>query len=113
MIGMGTLGSVAATYLAPATERAVLERFYRTTKPFGLWGPLRRALPPDEAAAMAAEHKYDLISLPFAFFWQLTMLMLPMLLIIRQYGASAVTGAVLAVSLVGLYFFWYKKLPPR
>lgn len=113
MVGMGTLGSVAATYLAPATERGVLERFYRTTKPFGLWGPLRRALPPGEAAAMAAEHKYDLISLPFAFFWQLTMLMLPMLLIVRQYGASAVAGAVLAVSLTGLYFFWYKKLPPR
>jgi SSS family solute:Na+ symporter len=113
MVGMGALGSVAATYVRPPTERAVLERFYRTTKPFGLWGPLRRGLPGDEAAAMAAEHKYDLISLPFAFFWQLTMLMLPMLLIIRQYGASAVTGAVLAVSLVGLYFFWYKKLPPR
>jgi SSS family solute:Na+ symporter len=113
MVGMGTLGSVAATYLTPATERAVLEHFYRTTKPFGLWEPLRRNLPPDEAAAMAAEHKYDLISLPFAFFWQLTMLMLPMLLIVRQYGASAVTGAVLAVSLVGLYFFWFKKLAPK
>jgi SSS family solute:Na+ symporter len=113
MLGMGTFGTIVATYIRPPTERAVLERFYRTTKPFGLWGPLRRMLAGEEAAAMAAEHKYDLISLPFAFFWQLSMLMLPMLLIIRQYRASVVTGSVLAVSLVGLYFFWYKKLPPR
>jgi solute:Na+ symporter, SSS family len=113
MLGMGTLGSVVATYMRPATDRAVLENFYRTTKPFGLWGPLRRELPQAESAAMAAEHKYDLVSLPFAFFWQLSILMLPMLLIVRQYRASAVTGAILAVSLVGLYFFWYRKLPPK
>lgn len=65
-----------------------------------------------KAAAMSREHKYDLISLPFAFFWQLTMLMLPLFLIVKQFRASAVAASILAVSLTGLYFFWYKKLPP-
>jgi hypothetical protein len=32
---------------------------------------------------------------------------------IREWRAAAVSGAVLAVSLAGLYAFWYKKLPPR
>jgi MFS family permease len=112
MVGMGTLGSLIATYIRPPTERAVLEHFYRKTKPFGWWGPLRQALPPQEITVMTAEHKYDLISLPFAFFWQLTMLMLPMFLIIRQYRAGAVAAVILAVSLTGLYFFWFRKLPP-
>ncbi len=112
MVGMGTLGSVIATFIRPPTERSVLERFYRTTKPFGWWAPLRKILPPQEAAAAAAEHKYDLISLPFAFFWQLTMLMLPVLLIVRQYRSAAVAAAIFGVALTGLYFFWYKKLPP-
>ena len=111
MVGAGLAGSLAATYLRPPTDRAVLERFYRTTKPFGLWGPLKKALAPEEAAAMAREHKYDLISLPFALFWQISMLMLPLLLIVRQFRSSAVAAAVLAVSLIGLYFFWYRKLP--
>jgi Na+/proline symporter len=113
MVGAGMAGSIFATYIRPPTERSVLEHFYRTTKPFGLWGPLRKILAAEEEAAMAREHKYDLISLPFAFFWQLTMLMLPLFLIVRQWRASAVAGAILAVSLVGLYFFWYRKLPPR
>ena len=113
MVGAGLAGSILATYLRPPTEQPVLEHFYRTTRPFGVWGPLRRALTPEEKAATSQEHKYDLISLPFAFFWQLTMLMLPMLLIVRQWGASAVAGGILAVSLTGLYFFWYRKLPPR
>jgi len=111
MVGAGLAGSVAATYVRPPTDRAVLEHFYRTTKPFGLWGPLKKILGPEEAAAAAREHKYDLISLPFALCWQMSMLLLPLLLIVRQYRASAVTAAVLAVALVGLYFFWYRKLP--
>ncbi len=113
MVAAGLAGSVAATYIRPATERGVLENFYRKTKPFGLWGPLRRALSQEEAAAMSREHKYDLISLPFAFFWQLTMLMLPLFLIVKQFHASAVAAAVLASSLTGLYFFWYRHLPPK
>jgi len=112
MVAMGTLGSLFATYLRPPTDRAVLEKFYRKTRPFGLWGPLRKILSAEEAEAMKAEHKFDLASLPFAFFWQLTMLMLPMFLIIRQYRAAAVAGAILAISLTGLYFLWYRRLPP-
>ena len=111
MVGAGLAGSVAATYVRPPADRAVLEHFYRTTKPFGLWGPLKRILGAEEAAAMAREHKYDLISVPFALFWQISMLMLPMLLIVRQYEASAVAAGILGLSLVGLYFFWYRKLP--
>jgi len=111
MVGAGLAGSVAATYLRPPTERAALERFYRTTKPFGLWGPLKKGLPPGEAAAMAREHKYDLVSVPFALFWQISMLMLPLLLIVRQFRAAAGAAALLAASLTGLYFFWYRKLP--
>ena len=112
MMVAGLAGSIAATYLTPPTERGVLEHFYRTTKPFGLWGPLRQIVSSEEAAAMSREHRYDLISVPFALAWQITILMLPMLLIIRQFRSAAVVGAILAIALVGLYFFWYRKLPP-
>jgi len=112
MVAVGIVASLVATYIRPPTERSVLEHFYRTTKPFGLWGPLRGSVTAAETAAMSREHKYDLISLPFALFWQFSMLMLPLLLMVRQYRSSAVVGAMLAVALTGLYFFWYKKLPP-
>jgi hypothetical protein len=60
---------------------------------------------------VAREHKHDLISVPFALCWQMSMLLLPLLLIVRQYKASAVAAGILGLSLVGLYFFWYRKLP--
>jgi hypothetical protein len=110
---VGLFGSVAGTFLTPKTAPDVVENFYRTTRPFGFWKPLRGSVPADVAAAMAREHKFDLLSLPFALAWQFTMLMLPMQVMIREWRAAAVSGAVLAVSLAGLYAFWYKKLPPR
>ena len=58
-----------------------------------------------------ARAKYDILSVPFALVWQFSILMLPLLLMVRQYRSSAVVGAMLAVALTGLYFFWY-KLPP-
>jgi len=67
----GLAGSAAATYIRAPADRAVLERFYRTTKPFGLWGPLKRILGAEEAAAMARSTSNDLISVPFALFWQI------------------------------------------
>jgi len=41
----------------------------------------------------------------------MSMLMLPLLLIVRQYRASAVAAGILAAALVGLYFFLVRKLP--
>lgn len=113
MTVLGIAGSIAGTYLTRPTEPSVLENFYRTTKPFGFWRPLRERLSHVERVAWSHEHRHDLISLPFALGWQITLLMLPMQLIIRQFRTAAATGVVFAASLLGLYFFWFRNLPPR
>ena len=111
-IVIGTAGCVIGTYLTPPTDRQVLEHFYRTTRPFGLWKPLFSILPVNEQQAMRYEHRYDLIALPIGLCWQFTLLMLPMQLVIHEFQAAAVTGAVFLLCSMGMYFFWYKKLPP-
>jgi hypothetical protein len=60
---------------------------------------------------MKKEHFYDLISLPFAIVWQVTLFLLPMQLIIRSWNAFFITLVIFAASLLGLYFFWYRQLP--
>lgn len=54
---------------------------------------------------------YDVISLPFAVLWQVTLFLLPMQLIIRSWLAFFVTLVAFVISLAGLYLFWYRKLP--
>jgi len=51
------------------------------------------------------------LSLPFAIVWQVTLFLLPMQLIIRSWNAFFVTLVIFSISLLGLYFFWYRQLP--
>ena len=105
--------AILGTYLADPCARQVLEEFYRKTRPFGFWGPFRKTLPEAARRAMVIEHRNDLLALPCAFVWMVTMYLLPMQLIIKQYTAFAVTLVLFLTSLVGMYRFWFANLPPK
>ncbi len=106
----GLIGTLVGTYLSPPTERAILEDFYRKTRPFGLWGPLVGILEPDTRAAMRREHRNDLLALPFNLMWQITLFLLPMQLVIHTYDSFVVTLVIFLVSLGGMYVFWFRHL---
>lgn len=108
---VGLMGAVVGTLLTPPTDHTVLERFYRITRPFGFWGPFRTQLPPGERAIMDREHFYDIISLPFALIWQVTLFILPMQFIIHDFIGFMITLAINLMGLAGLYFFWFRHLP--
>jgi len=108
----GLIGSVLGTYLTKPTDRSVLENFYRKTRPFGLWKPLKNILQPDVRTAMEREHRNDIIAVPFTLLWHVTLLLLPMQLVIQTFNEFWITFALFIVGLVGMYFFWYRNLPP-
>ena len=110
MICTGLVGSIVGTYITRPTDRAVLENFYRTTRPFGLWGPLKNILSPELRELTKKEHFYDLISVPFALIWLITMFLLPMQLMVGQVRSFFITLIPFVVSITGLYFFWYRNL---
>ncbi|MHC4533383.1 MAG: sodium:solute symporter family transporter, partial [Planctomycetota bacterium] len=110
-MAIGFAGSIFGTYVTKPTDRKVLEHFYQTTRPFGWWKPLKDCLPADVQQRMKKEHFYDVISLPFAIVWQVTIFLLPMQLIIRSWNAFFITLVIFAISLLGLYLFWYRQLP--
>ncbi len=108
---VGLVGSVAGTLLTPPTKREVVEHFYRVTRPFGFWGPFLRGLPEDQRAATRLEHRRDLMAVPFALTWQVTMFMLPMQAVVGAWKAFFITLLFFCAGLIGLYFFWYRHLP--
>jgi len=110
--GIGLIGCIVGTYLTEPTDPRLVKRFYHTTRPFGLWGPLKKTLDPDVRRNMEREHFYDIVSVPFALLWQITLFLLPMQALIGTWKAFGVTFALFAASLVGLYFLWWRNLPP-
>ncbi|RKX41449.1 MAG: sodium:solute symporter, partial [Verrucomicrobia bacterium] len=61
-MGIGLIGSVAGTLLTAPTDPEVLENFYMKTRPFGVWGHLKRMLSEEEQHKMTQEHVFDLVS---------------------------------------------------
>lgn len=110
---IGLVGSIVGTYLTKPTDPDVLKNFYMTTRPFGAWGQLKRELNARDQAAFSKEHRNDLIALPFALTWQVTLFLIPMQFILREWASLTITSIVFAVALWGMFFFWYRNLPPK
>ena len=109
-LGIGLVGSVVGTYLTKPASSEVLENFYKKTRPFGFWGPLKKTLSDDVRVKMEREHRNDLLAVPFALGWQITLFMLPMQLIVQSYKAFWITLCIFVFCLVGLYLIWYRNL---
>lgn len=101
--------TILGTYTAPAADKKTLEHFYLTTRPFGFWGPFKRRLAPDIQKMLNREHARDLLSLPFIFIWMVSLYLMPMQLMIRTYGAFAITLVFFLIGVAGIYKFWYKN----
>lgn len=107
----GGAGCIIGTLLTKPTQTHVLEHFYKTTRPFGLWRPLINTLDPQTRSETRKEHKNDLLALPFTYGWQITLFLWPMLLMVRNWNGFFISFGIFAVSLAGMYIFWYRNLP--
>lgn len=112
ILSIGLVACIGGTYLTPPTQRAVLENFFVKTRPFGLWKPLWGLLDECTQTATRKEHFNDMVSVPFAMGWLITLLLLPLQAMTMQWTAFFITLVLFFISLAGLYVFWYRQLPP-
>lgn len=95
------------------TDMNTLVYFYKKTRPFGLWGPVRKYLSKEQLSYIDGENRRDIAALPFAFLYQVTLFLLPMLIIIHEFGATFISVlSILVISIIALYLLWYKNLRP-
>jgi Na+/proline symporter len=102
--------SVLATLLTAPVAPEVLDNFYRKTRPFGFWKPVREALPAPERASIKRGNIMEILSGLVALPWQLTLFLLPMAIILKSWNQVGGLLAVLIVLSIALYFFWYRNL---
>jgi len=113
-ITLSSGGTIIGSLLTAPTPRPVLENFYRTTRPFGLWGPLRGLFQGADRLAIDHENRRDIATVPFALLWQVTLFLLPMQLVIKSYTSFWCTLPLHLLGILGMYFFWWRplKAPP-
>ncbi|MGE5412386.1 MAG: sodium:solute symporter family transporter, partial [Clostridiales bacterium] len=105
--------AIIGTFLTSPADENIVRNFYEQTRPFGLWNKYKNRLAKDIRTKMELEHKNNLLAVPFVLGWQITMFLLPMQLIIKSYNDFFVTFGIFAICGCGMYWFWYRNLPPK
>ncbi len=106
------VATIVGSLVTAPTPEAVVSHFYRTTRPFGLWGPLWKNLPAELKTSWSREHRSDLLTAATALVWQVCLFLLPMQVLTKNWDGIAVTRPIFLCACVGLYFFWWRNLPP-
>ena len=107
------VATLAGTWLTRPTDEAILLSFFRTIRPFGLWGPIRAksGLSPDELNAQGESMWLTLLNVVIASTVIIGAYLGPMYLVGHWHTQAAISLAVALAAGVLLYFTWYRNLP--
>jgi Na+/proline symporter len=108
--GAALATSIAVSLATRPTDPEVLRHFYQLTRPFGLWKRFRDELPAGQRAAVNRENRRDLIALCFAIPMQISLFLTGMMLVFRRWDSALMAGLCLALSCLGVWFFWFRHL---
>ena len=111
-MGVGALGSILGSLLTKPDEMGDLKAFYRSVRPWGFWGPVAVAvLEEDPQFKTGASAVRDLSNVFVGIVWQMTLVVAPVYLIIRQWYAMTLALILAVVTSYWLKKHWYDKLP--
>jgi Na+/proline symporter len=104
------VGMLIGTYSSKPTDEAVLFEFYKRTRPFGFWGPIRKKLGAEVMDKINKENRRDILSTFFAVPWQVVLFLTGMALILKSWTQFGVLVVILVILSAGLYFNWFRHL---
>ncbi len=104
------VGMIVGTYLGPPTDEKVLFEFYRRTRPFGFWKPVREKIDPQVLTQIDKENHRDILSTFLAVPWQVVLFLTGMTIVLRRWDEFLWLFVVLVLLSTGLYFNWFRHL---
>lgn len=102
--------TILGTLLTEQTSKETLINFYKTTRPFGLWKPIKSSLPEEKKIQINSENRRDIIAICFALPWQIVLFLTGMTVILKRFDLFGYLLVILVILSVGLYYFWFRHL---
>jgi Na+/proline symporter len=103
--------AVAGSYLTKPTEMGVLKAFYRKTRPWGLWGPVLKALREDDPTALPnRDFGIDMVNVVIGIVWQTALTASAIFLVIHQLDKFSIAAGIALACTVALKFSWWDRL---
>ncbi len=108
--GSSLIATIVGTLLTSPTDEKVLLNFYKVTRPFGAWGPIRNKFSQRFVGEIKRENRRDIFSIFFAVPWQVCLFLMWMLLIMKRWDSFFVLLLVTIILSIILYFSWFRHL---
>ena len=104
-------GSLLGTYFTPPDNEETLKKFYKQTRPWGFWGPIRdKVMAEDPTFKPNKDLGRDSFNVVVGIIWQMCLVIIPMYIIIRKMDGLFASLAVLAITSWLLKKYWYDRL---
>jgi hypothetical protein len=105
------IACVAASLLTEPEDADILKNFYRTVRPWGLWGAIHRQVVAEDPAFRRNENfARDMFNVTVGIVAQTCLVAAPNFLVIRENVSLAATLLLFGVSAVVLKKTWYDRL---
>ncbi len=108
---VSTIGSLAGTLLTPTDDEETLMSFYERVRPWGVWGPIAQKVQAANPGFTAnKDFGRDMFNVVIGTIWQLTLVVIPIYLVIREFTPMTIAIAILALTSLVLKKNWLDKL---
>ncbi|MEQ8880843.1 MAG: sodium:solute symporter family protein [Cyclobacteriaceae bacterium] len=105
------IGSLAGTLMTPPDDEDVLADFYKKVRPWGFWKPIhKKVVQKDPSFVNDAHAGRDALNIVVGTIWQLSMVIIPIYLVIREFNYMWMAIGVFILGSILLKKFWYDKL---
>ncbi|WP_025663107.1 sodium:solute symporter family protein [Aquimarina megaterium] len=108
------IGCFIGVILGKQDDIEVLKNFYRTTKPWGWWQPVVNAIQKENPDFLPNKNFWkDMFNCCIGIIWQMTFVLVPMYLIIKEYYSMAFAIVLMIITSIILKKTWYDKLKTK
>ena len=103
--------SIIGSLLTPPDDMETLKQFYVRTRPWGLWGPVHRALQDDgHEIARNRDFALDMFNVVIGIVWQTALVLSAILLVLQLWSMFLFALAVALATSAILKFSWFDRL---
>ncbi len=111
ILGASLVGCLLGTYAQPLEDREAVKQFYKQTRPWGFWEPIKaEVLAEDPSFVPNQEFGRDVFNILVGIVWQMAQVVIPIYFIIQDNTRMAVWCGVLILTTVLLKKFWWDRL---
>jgi SSS family solute:Na+ symporter len=105
------IGCIVGTYLEPLPNREQVKKFYKLTRPWGFWGPIKKEVMEEDTDFIPnREFKRDSFNIATGIIWQMAQVVIPIYFMLRNDVEMIIWSGVLIFTSFLLKKYWWDKL---